>query len=184
MNDQVIKRINKYKNEWRSEWMNEWMSERTNERVNGLKDERSLYYGWREGRSHDHRADNGRSGVTLLWQMSVVQCSSDLRQLPVLDRSLEELQQCSRETDTEWDRKTSGGDLAPSLGGTGKLFRGPRFLNDVFLRKKCPFSRNKISDGLFFSFFVSHSFSDFTLFTVIKCPIYTTLSSQEKPLFQ
>src|SRR6218665_99188 len=27
--------------------------------------------------------------------------------------------------------------------GDGKIFRGPRFLNDVFSRKKCPFSRSK-----------------------------------------
>ena len=52
----------------------------------------------------------------------------------------------------------SGGDLAPSLGD-GKIFRGPRFLNDVFLGTiKFPFSRPK-----FLMTFFSHSpgFSDF-----------------------
>ena len=37
----------------------------------------------------------------------------------------------------------SGGDLAPSLGD-GNFFRGPTFLNDVFFRRKFPFSRPKI----------------------------------------
>ena len=30
---------------------------------------------------------------------------------------------------------SSGGDLAPSLGGTENFVRGPRFLNDDFFRK-------------------------------------------------
>src|SRR6218665_2961690 len=44
---------------------------------------------------------------------------------------------------------TSGGDLAPSLGG-GKCFRGPRFLIDVFFEKIAIF-RPKNSDDLSFS---------------------------------
>ena len=49
-----------------------------------------------------------------------------------------------------------GGDLAPSCGD-GKIFRGPKFLNDL-LRKKFPFSRPK-----FLMTFFSHRpyFSDF-----------------------
>src|SRR6218665_1577127 len=35
-----------------------------------------------------------------------------------------------------------GGDLAPSLGG-GKLFRGPRFLNDGLFGQRLHFSRPK-----------------------------------------
>src|SRR6218665_3093528 len=60
-----------------------------------------------------------------------------------------------------------GGDLAPSLGD-GKKFRGPRYLDDDFFLKKFPFSRPK-----FLMTFFSHrpGFSDFPLFTVIKCPI-------------
>src|SRR6218665_1779131 len=42
----------------------------------------------------------------------------------------------------------SGGDLAPSLGGGGTFFRGPRFLNDVFSGKISIFTA-KISDDLF-----------------------------------
>src|SRR6218665_3545025 len=66
-------------------------------------------------------------------------------------------------------RVGSGGDLAPSLGGR-KNFRGPRFLNDDF-----PFSPPK-----FLITFFSHrpGFSDFPLFTVIKCPIRPFLGNK------
>ena len=37
----------------------------------------------------------------------------------------------------------SGGDLAPSLGGDGEIFRRPRFLNDVLFGEKFSFSRPK-----------------------------------------
>jgi len=52
--------------------------------------------------------------------------------------------------------------------GDGNIFRGPRFLNDGFFREKCQFSRRK-----FLMTFFSHRpvFSDFALFTVIKCHI-------------
>ena len=62
----------------------------------------------------------------------------------------------------------SGGDLAPSLGGTAKIFPSQNFWNDEFFREKCPFSHPK-----FLIFFLSHrpDFSDFPFFTVIKCPI-------------
>src|SRR6218665_2605212 len=60
-----------------------------------------------------------------------------------------------------------GGDLAPSLGD-GKNFRGPRFLDDDFFMKKFPFTRPKF---LMTFFSHRHGFSDFPLFTVIKCPI-------------
>jgi len=36
-----------------------------------------------------------------------------------------------------------GGDLAPSLGGDGKNFRGPKFLNEVFGEKKFHFHVQK-----------------------------------------
>jgi len=43
----------------------------------------------------------------------------------------------------------SGGDLAPSLRGTQKSFRGPRFLIDDFLTGKISIFTAKISDDLF-----------------------------------
>src|SRR6218665_107649 len=43
----------------------------------------------------------------------------------------------------------SGGDLTPSLGGRKFFFRGPRFLNDVIIGKKFPFSRQTIYEDLF-----------------------------------
>src|SRR6218665_3528222 len=67
---------------------------------------------------------------------------------------------------------TSGGDLAPSFGGR-EIFRGPRFLNDVFFRK--------ISDDLFlviaqvfliFPFF-SQIFPFFTMLNVVYDPFLT-----------
>ena len=54
----------------------------------------------------------------------------------------------------------SGGDLAPSLGGDGKFFRGPKFLNEVFFGKKFRFSRQKI---LMTFFSIGQVFLIFTL---------------------
>jgi len=42
----------------------------------------------------------------------------------------------------------SGGDLAPNLGGTETVFRGPRFLNEFFPGKISIFTA-KISYDLF-----------------------------------
>src|SRR6218665_415443 len=52
-----------------------------------------------------------------------------------------------------------GGDLAPKLGGTKKIFRGPRFLNDVFFGKNLHFQGQNF-------FFFSHrpGFWDFPFF--------------------
>src|SRR6218665_1810345 len=67
----------------------------------------------------------------------------------------------------------SGGDLAPSLGGR------KHFLNDTFFREKSPFSRPK-----FLMTFLSSTW--IFIFCVVYCDkmSYTTLSPQEKPLFQ
>src|SRR6218665_4134899 len=75
---------------------------------------------------------------------------------------------------------SSGGDLAPSLGGRKKFSR-TKISEMTIFPEKCPFSRPK-----FLRTFFSHrpGFSDFPLFTVINKMSYTTLSTQEKPLFQ
>ena len=75
--------------------------------------------------------------------------------------------------------------------GDGIIFRGPRFLNDVF-SGKVPFSRPKfhfwwplflVSDQDFRIFhFFSQIFRIFTMLNVVLS--YMTLSSQGKPLFQ
>ena len=71
---------------------------------------------------------------------------------------------------------TVGGDLAPSLGD-GEKFRGPRFLNDVFFRKKFLFSRPK--------FLMTFLKSSFTFSISLLCVMsYKTLSSREKHIFQ
>ena len=89
-----------------------------------------------------------------------------------------------------WIRKatgSSGGDLAPSLGGTEKKFADQDFWL-TFFQKKIPFSRPKflmtfslITDQVFriFTFFSQFSVS----FTMLNGMSYMTLSSQE-PLFQ
>src|SRR6218665_1790893 len=73
-----------------------------------------------------------------------------------------------------------GGDLAPNLGGTKKIFRGP-------ISGKISIFGVKISDDLFlvidlvlqiFPFF-SHIFRMFTMLNVV----YMTISSQEKHNF-
>src|SRR6218665_3996549 len=61
--------------------------------------------------------------------------------------------------------------MAPSLGD-GKIYRGPRFLNDAFLEKKFPFSRPKFL-MTFFRILI-------TMFNIV----YDQISSQEQPLFQ
>src|SRR6218665_1540889 len=40
---------------------------------------------------------------------------------------------------------------ATEFGGNGNFFRGPRFLNDVFSGKICPFSRPKFLMTFFYS---------------------------------
>jgi len=49
--------------------------------------------------------------------------------------------------------------------GDGKFFRGPRFLNEVFFREKCPFSRQKF----LMTFLVfDHIFRNFPFFFQIS----------------
>jgi len=85
----------------------------------------------------------------------------------------------------------SDGDLAPSLGVTEKFFRGPRFLNEVFLGKKFHFhGQNFLRPILcFFLFcFFSHwpGLLDFPfllpdfLFLLLCSMSYMTLSSQDR----
>src|SRR6218665_2607723 len=64
--------------------------------------------------------------------------------------------------------------------GTEKISRTKISLNDDFFWKKFPFSRPKFSDDFF-----SHrpGFSDFPLFTVIKCPIVYDPFYARKPTF-
>src|SRR6218665_2445125 len=54
--------------------------------------------------------------------------------------------------------------LAPSLGGTEKLFRGTGFLNAVFFQEKISIFTPKISD---------ENFRIFTALNVIKDPFFT-----------
>src|SRR6218665_3923699 len=74
-----------------------------------------------------------------------------------------------------------GGDLAPNLGGTKKIFRGP-------ISGKISIFRVKISDDLFFSHRPGSSnfsflFPHFPYVYYVKCRIYMTISSQEKHNF-
>ena len=75
----------------------------------------------------------------------------------------------------------SGGDLAPSLGGTEQNFADQ---DDVFSEKISIFAA-KISDDLFLV--IDQVFSNFRIFilldVVLHDPSYITLSSQEKPFF-
>jgi len=85
---------------------------------------------------------------------------------------------------TDLFRIPSGGDQAPSLGDKKiKIFRRPRFLNDVFFRKnlKFAFSRQKsimtfflVIDQVFRIFpFFSHIFCVFTMLNVVYDPFLT-----------
>jgi len=70
--------------------------------------------------------------------------------------------------------------------GDGKLFRGPKFLNDVLFGTKFPFSPPKILMTFFVIgqfFWFSPSLFRFSVSLLCKMS-YMTLSSQEKPLFQ
>ena len=68
-------------------------------------------------------------------------------------------------------QRSSGGDLAPSLGD-GNFFRGPRFLNDVFFGKNFHFHAQN-----FWRPFFSHrpGFSDFPYRYCIRCRIWSFL---------
>src|SRR6218665_299133 len=77
-----------------------------------------------------------------------------------------------------------GGDLAPKLGGTKKIFRGPRFLNDVFFGKNFHFQGQNF-------FFFSHRpgfwdfpflFQHFPYVYYVKCPI-SPFPHQKKHIF-
>src|SRR6218665_1862130 len=85
---------------------------------------------------------------------------------------------------------SKGGDLAPSLGGTEKKIRRPRFLNEVFFSKKISIFTPQISDDLFlFLFVIDRVFQIFPIFFQIfhiftACNVVCDPSSREKPLFQ
>src|SRR6218665_61323 len=60
------------------------------------------------------------------------------------------------------------------FGGDGKIFRGPRFLNDVLFPEKISIFTPKISDDLFLVIDeVFHIVRFFTLLNVIYDPFFT-----------
>src|SRR6218665_820084 len=67
---------------------------------------------------------------------------------------------------------TSGGDLAPSFGGR-EIFRGPRFLNDVFFRKIFDDHFLVIAQVFLIFHFFSQIFPFFTMLNVVYDPFLT-----------